>query len=245
MTCSINNNLNLKEDGLQDFNSTTGDFSGTELTTKGDLLGYTGSGYERFAVGTDDTVLKADSSQSVGWRWACAPIEFISTATASGVTSVEFNDFADSECYSGYKLIWKEVNFTSNATTLALKYSIDNGSSFLGADYQYGIESIRTATSDTVYPFSSSASFIQLNKITNPQTCNCMGETLFKPRISATGAPNCTVTESILQTNTIGNLTSRGTSMHPTTSEVDAFQFLLSSGETFSGIFTLYGILKE
>lgn len=44
------------------------------LTTKGDLLAYTGSGYTRLGVGANDQVLIADSTQATGWRWGTVPV---------------------------------------------------------------------------------------------------------------------------------------------------------------------------
>jgi hypothetical protein len=44
-----------------------------KLTAKGDLLIYTGTAYQRLAVGTNDHVLTADSAQSEGVKWAAAP----------------------------------------------------------------------------------------------------------------------------------------------------------------------------
>lgn len=42
-------------------------------TSKGDLLVYDGSAYQRLAVGSDDHVLTADSVESSGVKWAAAP----------------------------------------------------------------------------------------------------------------------------------------------------------------------------
>lgn len=41
-----------------------------KLTTKGDLLAYTGTGYARVGVGTNGYVLTADSAQTAGIKWA-------------------------------------------------------------------------------------------------------------------------------------------------------------------------------
>lgn len=42
------------------------------LTTKGDLLTHDGTDYKRLAVGTNGQVLEADSSESLGVKWAAA-----------------------------------------------------------------------------------------------------------------------------------------------------------------------------
>ena len=45
--------------------------SGTDLTNKGDLHGYSSSN-TRIPVGTNDHVLTADSSEALGVKWAAA-----------------------------------------------------------------------------------------------------------------------------------------------------------------------------
>ena len=52
------------------------------LTTKGDLFGYD-TADARIPVGTNDHVLTADSTQSLGVKWAAAPSAAVSTYTAS------------------------------------------------------------------------------------------------------------------------------------------------------------------
>ena len=55
------------------------------LTTKGDIIGYTGGANVRLPVGTDGQLLSADSSQATGLKW-------INPASGSGtVTSVGLN----------------------------------------------------------------------------------------------------------------------------------------------------------
>lgn len=54
----------------------------TTLTTKGDLLGYTGSALGRLAAGTNGKPLVADSSQTLGLRYGP-----ITTFSVSGVVT--------------------------------------------------------------------------------------------------------------------------------------------------------------
>lgn len=243
---TVTNNLNINDDGIQDFTSTTGDFAATDLTDKGDLLATTGSAYQRFPVGTDGYVLKADSSQTVGWRWACTNFEYLQMQTASSDTSVEFTSFADSECFAGYKLIWRDVELDGEDFGLAIRFSIDNGSSWITSNYQYVRESIRDDTADTVYPNSASDSEIEINSLTGgPETMYHFGEGFVYPRVSSTGLMNMWTASSVNQGSDLQFLTSRGFGCNPTTSEINGFQFLRTDGGTFSGEFYLYGVLEE
>jgi hypothetical protein len=59
----------------------------TEIDAKGDLIGGTGDNtFSRLAVGANDTVLTADSSQATGLKWA--------TPTAGGMTLLETLSFS-------------------------------------------------------------------------------------------------------------------------------------------------------
>lgn len=55
------------------------------LTTKGDIIGYTGSAFSRLGVGADGTVLTADSGTTSGWKWAVPSASADATAIR-GVT---------------------------------------------------------------------------------------------------------------------------------------------------------------
>lgn len=60
---NLNDNLNWVVLG-------SGSGSVSPLTTKGDLYGHDGTADERIAVGLDNQVLTADSTQSTGIKWA-------------------------------------------------------------------------------------------------------------------------------------------------------------------------------
>jgi len=245
---TISNNLNINDDGLQDFDATTGDFTAIALTTKGDLLGFDGTDYQRFPVGTDGYILKADSSETLGWRWACTNFEFLDSATASSSSSIEFNNFADSDCFAGYKLVWKNVRFSGGNVDLNLRFSIDNGSTWLSTGYKYVRNTVRDDTADEVFPNDASATYIQLNAHTGDSASRIIhnGEGFFYPGAN----PGTTLQNSFVYTSSgVSNnsqfITSRGFGINSTTSQVDGFQFRKNSGSIVSGTFYLYGVLQE
>lgn len=74
-------------------------------TTKGDLIARTSTGASRLAVGSNDTVLVADSAATTGVKWGSAL-----TAAGLTATATEINNIADASAR----------NVVSNGATLAL-----------------------------------------------------------------------------------------------------------------------------
>jgi len=244
---AVTNTLNIGDDGLQDFDSTTGDFTAVDLTTKGDLLGFDGTDYQRFPIGTDGYVLKADSAETLGFRWACVNSEYLATATASASTSIEFNDFADGECFAGYKLVWKNVRMTGEEIDLNLTFSIDNGVSWITSGYKYVRDSIRDDTGDEIFPADDSASYIQLNgKSGDSGSISLNGEGYFYPSSDPTaGLKNGFVFSSTNSGSNSQALRSNGFGLNDTTSQVTGFRFSGGGTTMTSGDFYLYGVLQE
>lgn len=241
------NPLNINDSGLIDFNSSTGVFTSTDLTTKGDLLGYTGSAHQRFAVGTDGYVLKADDTQSVGWRWACAGYEYISSASASSSTSIEFTDFQDSDCYNAYKVVYHDVRIDSGTFNYSLQVSIDNGLSWLNSGYSYCRNSIRDDTNDEVFPYSASDTYWQLQAAVSASSYfyGFTGEFfLFSSPDPVNNLNQGFVTSSSLTIKSNASLTSRGWGLHTTSSPINGLKFYFDSTVMISGEFYLYGMLK-
>lgn len=242
---AVTNSLNINDDGLQDFDSTTGQFDATALTTKGDLLGYTGSAYQRFPIGTDGYVLKADSSQAVGWRWACPAFEFIDSQTASSSTTIEFTGFADSSCYCAYKIVWIGASTTGGTRDLNMRFSIDNGSSWLSSNYSYARESARD-DGTLVNRYSSSDSVLNLASHSGDSSLIWRNGEAF---LYNSSDPSTYLSQGITFTETgvSGNaqfFTARGVGLHPTTSEINGIQFLQNTGTITNGTFYLYGMLR-
>lgn len=82
------------------------------LTTKGDLYGYSTTN-ARIPVGTNGQVLTADSTQSLGLKWASASsggMTLLSTTTLSGATTTV------STINSSYKDLYVLVTGTTNDT---------------------------------------------------------------------------------------------------------------------------------
>lgn len=239
------NSLNINDDGLQDFDSTTGQFDAIALTTKGDLLGYSGSDYGRFPIGTNGFFLQADSSQTLGWRWSCAAFEFLDSQTASSSSSIEFTSFADSGCFCGYKLVWQGVETTAGSETLRLRFSVNNGSSYLTSNYQFIKESVLVDGSRQVSS-NNSASALNINSHGGSSSTQWRNGELFF--FNSSDPTNFLSQGAVLSHSAkSGNadfINSRTFCFHPTTSEINAFQFSNSATTLTVGDFYLYGILR-
>lgn len=100
----------------------------TVLTTKGDLIvGNSTGDAARLGVGTNDQVLVADSTQSLGVKWA-TPVSGSLTQLAS--TSMSGNSFTFSSISGSYKnllVILRGFNTTSTGTSPHLWHTINGG----------------------------------------------------------------------------------------------------------------------
>ena len=88
------------------------------LTTKGDLAIY-GTQADRLAVGANDTILVADSSQAKGAKWSnTGLLVSADPSVALGVASKQYADANPAVVLSGGKLT---VTMAANAVTIAVK----------------------------------------------------------------------------------------------------------------------------
>lgn len=136
----------------------------TAIDAKGDLIVGTGSDtFSRLAVGSNDYVLTADSTQSTGLKWAAAAsgggFDKITSASFSSVSAVNV-DSCFTSSYKNYKVI---INITaaSSAQQVPLRMRA-SGSNNSTSNYWYGFIGYRsdntsgdgfTATADTGFGF--------------------------------------------------------------------------------------------
>jgi hypothetical protein len=122
----------------------------TGLSVKGDLLVHNGSIHGRLPVGSNNTVLMADSAQSLGMKWATA------TGTPAGVNGqLQFNDSGQMGATSSLRFDKANQTFGVNgeidlltqtdpsapaADTLRLYAKKISGRSMLKAKSPYGID---------------------------------------------------------------------------------------------------------
>tara|TARA_R100001244_G_C5138678_1_gene127436 strand:- start:151 stop:849 length:699 start_codon:yes stop_codon:yes gene_type:complete len=121
---------------------------GTELTTKGDLHGFSSSN-TRIPIGDNDQVLTADSAQALGLKWATAGggdfVKIAQTVLGSAGTSLKIADQdidldptaspTYTQLYVVGNLLWDHVDPALNVITTG---TINDGSSFIGVTQKMG-----------------------------------------------------------------------------------------------------------
>ena len=241
------NSTNINDTGLPIFNSTTGLFDAVALTQKGDTLVHNSSNYTRVAVGADEKILTADSTQATGLLWD--DISFtgdmiqIDYFSASSSSSVSFTDL-DTSTYHSFFIFFTSLHPATDNVSLRCLLSINNGSSYIISGYSYVYRNMSTSTGTGAESHSSSAAYIQCaDSIGNASGEGIAGWFKILPSSNASQTRHAIEWQMYSQdtgTNLIG-IWGGGTSS--TTSAIDAIRLQLSSGNIESGTFYLYGLL--
>ena len=117
----------------------------TAIDAKGDLIGGTGADtFARLAVGTNGTVLTADSAETTGMKWAAVAstsgLELITRQTYTTAATINVNDVF-SATYENYKVIIQNSASTAGDLSMRLRVSgADNTSAVYSSTMQEGID---------------------------------------------------------------------------------------------------------
>lgn len=189
--------------------------------------------YGTSASGNKKVLIK----NSKTWAW-----NYISTATASNSATINFTGLTS--LYSCYYVLIQNYIPSTDATDLWLRTSTDGGANYdAGANtYKYsGMHQIDSAlaslslTADTKIKLNVGTATFGTN------TSEIMNGwvTIFSPSL----ASRCWVRVQIAELDSAGKFTKHlPEGYRDTAADVDAIQFLSSSGNIASGTFTLYGI---
>jgi hypothetical protein len=105
----------------------------TAIDAKGDLIGGTGADtFTRLAVGANNTVLTADSSEATGLKWA-VPSSGGMTLINTGGTTLSGSSTTISTIPSGYTYLYGEIigfRPATNGADLRAQFSGDTGSNY-------------------------------------------------------------------------------------------------------------------
>jgi len=244
------NAVNITDDGLAIFDSTTGDFSAVELTTKGDTLGYTGAVYQALGVGTDADTMVCDSSAATGVNFdtksAGSSVILLSSQTASSSATIDFTTPFDDTTYGYYLFTYTNVRPATDAVELRVRFSVDGGSSFLTSDYRWVRLRISSSSGSTSIGENDSDSKIKMVvDLGNAAQEGLAGKGLYIP----SNNPGEINAGSFIHNNSyVRNdgtyYRNIGTGMNETSSVVNGLRFYMDSGNIASGVFKMYGVEK-
>ena len=117
-----------------------GSDEGTDLTTKGDLHGYSSSN-TRIPIGDNDQILTADSAQALGLKWA----------TPGG----------------GGKLTLIERKEVSSGTEIDISFTSESGANISSLVCYYDIQRTNVATCDVLLQYGSGGSLVSTSYYSN------------------------------------------------------------------------------
>lgn len=204
------------------------------LTTKGDIWGY-GTSDARIPVGANNTVLTADSTQSLGVKWATASsggMTLLSTTSLSGSSTTVSSI---SSAYTDLQIRITDAYGSSNGSSFDVRVNSDSGSNY------NGLFIYPTSTSSSVPSVSFKSTQCQIGQQTSSTTQADKGQAIINfYNYTSTGSKyfdaTCTVGVSGTMQGwwTVCNYTG-GSAMSSFT--------VLTNGGTFSGgTIEIYGV---
>lgn len=189
-------------------------------------------------AGTSGNLLKSDgtnfvSSSAAG---AGASLVLIQSQGGSGVGSVTFTTGITST-YANYLFVLSNVQSVTNNVTLELQVSSNAGSTYASTNYTGGDSELDTTTGTMAASTSTSFVYLCANLNNVQPNYDCV---IWCYNVS-NGQQSSYRTTGVK----VGKYIELGASSQTSTTTVNAFKFLCSSGNIASGTFTLYGIKES
>lgn len=177
------------------------------------------------------------ASQSSVGTWV-----FLSSQTAANVASINFTT-GISSTYNTYKVVMSKVNSTKNTAVLFVKISIDGGSTYIATNYVSGLNSI--ASDDTTWTNVNSTVRANICDSWDGSANTIYAGTIYLSDMSS-GSRTQFYGSGNLHYNTDGKdyyEVIHGSNSN--TSQVNAIQFAMSTGNIITGKFSLYGLVES
>lgn len=244
------NAVNINDDGLVIFNSTTGQFSAVELTSKGDILTRTTSIYTSKSVGTDGHVLTSQDSEVDGLLYASkssgSSVVFLESQTASSSSSIDFDSNWDDSTYMYYIFTLTNVRPSTDGVELRVRMSIDGGAIYESSDYRWVRKRLSSSSgSDGLGASDSDSKTKIVVDLGNAAGEGLSGKAIYIPSSSPSDDnaghlmhDNTYVRDSGTMFRNFGKCTLL------TNSVVNGIRWYMSSGNVATGIFKMYGVTK-
>lgn len=220
------------------------------VTTKGDLQGFS-TVPDRLPVGSNGQVLTADSTQSLGIKWAAGGggsgnYAILQSQTASNSAELDFTSLITST-YDLYVVEFVNLLPVTNGVDIWLQFSTNNGSSWdaTSGHYTWGGFRLITNPSGSGQAGSNSDSKINISTQTSEMSNSSNGGLsgtlkIFDP-LNGTNWPKVTWLTDCFDTTSFDLFIFGAGSYHVTT-PANAFRILAASGNLASGTVRLYGV---
>ena len=231
--------------------------TGTGVLSKGVVVVGDGAGAPTLlTVGTNDHVLTADSAQGSGVKWAAAPAgggswTYISSATASASTNIEFTSGIDST-YDQYVFTLVDLLPATDDVILRIRTSTDGGTSFDSGASDYSWSLTRTNTSAGSWSSSLSTASSSMPIAGSSTAAYGIGNGAADAGVSGMvylhDPSNATAYKSVHGYLVYGTEVSERSALsmfsgrRMAIADVDAVRFYFSSGNMASGTIRLYGV---
>lgn len=215
---------------------------GNNTPTAGGVVYGDGTNYASTAAGSAGQVLQSNGSSAPSWvSPSTGAMTLVSTATASSSSSIVFTNLNFST-YKEYMILLSNVVPSTNAASIGVRLSQNNGSSYPSGGFSYNYALLRMLSTYSCL-FGNNASILLDNGISNVASrgglnCNLYLNSLINTAYNSIYGMGSY--EDSSQSN-IGFLT-QGV-CYDLTAAVNAIQFIPQGGGTIaSGTFKLYGI---
>lgn len=187
-------------------------------------------------------------SKSTGWyEQDSAGVEsmpghmrLISEVTASSSASIAFTNL--SSAYRYYILVLRNLKPATDATSLVLTFSEDNGATYLSTNYKYHIQQHRSNLATYVAGNSNSAANILTSTQGNAAAEAAHGQIHLWNMPSALNNKHVTFALTLDRADDILG-TAFGAGMHLGATAVNAVKLAFASGNIASGTVALYGVI--
>lgn len=209
------------------------------------LIGRTGNRplWSTLIEGANTTITNGPGSVEIAFSGAAGDWVFISSATASGSSSITFTGL--NATYSSYVVDMQGVQPATNEVEFWFRTSTNGGSSYDSAAASYAWDNINTTGAGFDIESNNSDTKIRLVGTGGEELGTGSNETLsgrlwiFKP----SAAEFCKIFyEGMYNDDSPDESTINSGGCRITAADVDAIQFLMETGNIASGTFKLYGL---
>lgn len=189
----------------------------------------------------DGSALTNLSSLSSGWR-------HIKSVTASGSSAIDFANGVSSvvinSTYDVYAVAFQDVVPVTDGANLMMRTSTDAGSTFAASssDYVYSGLYSSSSSSSASANVSTGANSIVLFPGAASQTERASSGIIYIHNPAGTTSAKRITWQAAGGGTTAQEISITGSGRRDAIADVDAFRFMMSSGNIASGVFSLYGL---